>query len=461
LEHKIRNEGPEFLALRNLLEDDSEFGEKATLEKDAWLTQGILRSSDAVKARKEAMAGLMETSTAVPAYQFSGYAVAPTKELALYANGTVSHLDCFINPSDYAEFLALDGMAELTNSETTFVIGRFPAISPLAFHQGKLIPNTLVPRRGIVCHPSVWLSKQGDHDGDTVNVRLYPDFTGLGHTYSLRDIQSIPQPKGANACEFPVGDYARIMVQQVYCQSATGLVDSAALSALVSYTNSNPAVVPYWAPFEVPAEDLQTLLTGAKKAVGLPECPVKGKDLWLKMISGKDTGWQNLSSAQVIETLFKLDKRGNLRNSPVKYTNANFIKALESAIELAFKIEVKAPEYVFAPGKASIPLLTELRVLDNAIRPDGLHYVDGSHSLAVETIRLYMKKIFRKASGATNPNAVANAIASYVGFVADLAADTKSREAALHWAQKLLGVSINMEAPELCYHLVVKQEEAA
>lgn len=458
LEYKIQQEGPEFLALRNIFEDDGEYGASNTLDKDAWLTQGILRNSDAVKARKEAMAGLMETSAAIPAYQFSGYAVAPTKELALlYANGTVSHLDCFVNPLDYAEFLALDGMAELTNSETLFVIGRFPAINPMAFHQGKLIPSTLVPRRGIVCHPVVGLPKALDYDGDTLNVRFYPDFKGLGHTYSLKDIQSVPLAKGANATEFPAGDYARIMVQQIYCQSATGLVDSAALSALVSYTNSNPAVVPYWAPFEIPAEDLQTLLTGAKKAVELPECAIKGKDLWLKIISGKDTGWQNLSSAQVIESLVKLDKKGNLRNTPIKYTMPTFTKAIESAIELAFTIEVKAPEYVFAPGKASIPLLSELRALDNAIRPDGLHYVDGSHSIAVETIRLYMKRIFKKASGATNPNAVANAMSSYVGFVADLAADTKSREAALHWAQKLLGDSLNKEAPELCYHLIAKE----
>lgn len=461
LETKIKSEGPGFLALRNL-NSDSDIENEFILDRDAWLTQAIFRSQDAKKAREEAMAGLLERAFAITAYQLSGYAVAPLGELAeAYANGTASHLDCFINPEDLKEFLGLEGLRELVNEDTMYVIGRFPAISPLAFNQGKLIPSTLVPRRGIVVHPVVWLSKQGDQDGDTVNVRYYPDFPGVGHKYSLKDIQSVPQPKGANATEFPQGNYASIMVQQMYCQSATGIIDTAALSAVMNYTNNSPAVLPMWNAFQQPAEDLQTLLTGAKKSVELPEAPVKGKDLWLKILCGKDSGgWQNLSASQVIETLFKFDRKGNLRNSHYKYTDATFVDAIEYAIETAFKIEVKAPEYRFAKGiSKAVPMLSELRNLDSAMRPDGLHYAEGTHSLAVETIKLYFERVFRKPAGGYNPAALKNAIASYIGFVVDMPADTSAREAALHWAQKLLGEPLSQVVPEISYHLVVASPE--
>lgn len=464
LEMKILSEGPEFLAFRNL-NSDSDIESDFILDRDAWLTQAIFRSQDAKKAREEAMAGLLERVAAVPAYQFSGYAVAPMGELAeMYADGTVSHLDCFINPLDLEEFLGLEGHRELVSPDTLYVIGRFPAISPLAFNQGKLIPSYLVPRRGVVVHPYVWLTKSGDMDGDTVNIRLYPDLTDVGHTYSLEEIQSIPLAKGANASEFSKGNYASIMVQQVYCQSATGMVDTAALSAVMNYTNNSPAVVPDWTAFEQPAEDLQTLLTGAKKAVELPSAPVKGKDLWLKILTGKDAGWQQTSASQVIENLFKLDRKGNLRNSHTKYTNETFINALEYAVELAFTIEVKVPEYGFAASSnKSVPLLSELRSLDAAMRPDGLHYAEGAHALAVETIRLYIARTFRKPAGGNNPAALKDALASYISFVVDMAADAGAREAALHWAQKLLGEPLSQVVPELCYHLVVKpgnQEDA-
>lgn len=461
LEMKVLSEGPEFLAFRNL-NSDSDIESDFVLDRDAWLTQAIFRSQDAKKAREEAMAGLLERASTIPAYQFSGYAVAPMGELAeMYANGTVSHLDCFINPKDLEEYLSLEGHRELVSADTKYVIGRFPAISPAAFHKGRLIPSALVPRRGIVSHPVVGKPKALDYDGDTLNVRFYPDFPeGFGHEYSLADVQSIPLAKGATASEFPQGNFARIMVQQVYCQSATGMVDTAALSAVMNYTNSSPAVLPDWTAFEMPEEDLQTLLTGAKKAVELPSASVKGKDLWLKIITGKDAGWQQTSASQVIESLFKFDRKGNLRNSHTKYTNATFINALEYAVELAFRIEVKAPEYGFAvSNNKSVPLLSELRNLDAAMRPDGLHYAEGAHALAVETIRLYFARTFRKPAGGYNPAALKDALASYISFVVDMACDASAREAALHWAQKLLGEPLSQVVPELCYHLVVKPDQ--
>lgn len=465
LEHKKRmeSEGPNYLVFRNLVDKDEESNIE-TLEKDAWITQGIFRASDASKALSEAKAGLVESIFAVPAYQMTAYAIPLSEEVYqdVYVKGGASAHDIVINPEDLAEYLELKGLTKITNRLTKFVCTRHPAISPTAMHQCRIFTHPAVPRKGLMGHPLIQQLKSCDFDGDGESIRHMPGMPNIGHEYNLKDLRKIPVAKGANTGTFPEGNYAGIISQQIICQSATGIVDGAAFAAVMRYTNNNPAVCPDWEMFATAEKNVQDLLTGAKKLITFSEVPQTYKDLLVKLLTGKKANidkvaWQKLSAEVVIENLVKFSKKGYPVNTPSKFLEPAFMKAVEDAITLSSTIELKGPEYVFdTKGTESIPLYSEITNLDNTIRPDGMRYVDGSHAIAVETLRLYIKRVLKEES--QSDVKIENFLANYISFVAAIkTSNSKAREGALHWAQKLLGTSVNADRTDLTYHLVVRK----
>ncbi len=451
---KIQKEGVQSL-LSAPSENDE--GEEYMLEKDQILTQALFLETTAKRALAVVKEKIIEKVFSIPAYQFSGYAVAPFGDIEkAYQDGRACHLDVFINPLDKEVFMNLPGflkyVRKVLGGRPIFTIGRFPAISPLAFNQGRVFTHESVPRGGVVVHPANWMSKQGDFDGDTVNIRLYP-FQGVGHKLTLEKINSVPQPKGATAGEFPVGDFARVLAQGFVAQNITGLCDNKAFNALVLHSNVKPSELPAWGAFTEAAELLQMPLDGIKKPIVFPENePVSGKENWIKLITGKEfspsrgTGsWKSSSVKEVTETLFKKNKKGEIV-TPKRYLLLK--DSMVAAITLANSVTLEKPEYQKSPEKSGdiVPLITDLSLLEKAMRVNGVEFEDGLHSISVEMIRSFIEMEFRKPY-----EVVVSELFGYYASEGDFR--HYHREKLLHWCQKLIGKPLNQVASHLEYKL--------
>lgn len=443
---RIKEEGPSFLALRKeQIKDDG----SVVLNKDEWMTRPIFRQSEAAKVRSVAALNALSEAVNVSAYQLSGYAVAPVGELEeLYQLPGVSHLDVFVHPDDYEKYLLSMGRyAKTVTPGTEFVISRFPAILPTAFHQGRVLVSSKVPRCGVVIHPAVWYSKQGDFDGDTVNVRLYPGLAGLGHKLSLEDVLAASQPKGANGTDFERGKYTTILAQQYIAQSLTGLVDGGAFNQLLYHTNDNPTVAPQWDYFGGPAEDLQTLLTGVKKAVILPDKKrIARRDVLSSVLTRKASGEEVLGYFEALfpeigkarDVHLPASQKGKIALPPSKFGIEEFVDAVREALRIAYSITIEKKGQLPEPKPGSkVELLAELTKLSKELRPDGIHVLDEHHKIAMETVRLYFAAD-AKAKGVTfEERVVAFAKAALASEAAHGAV-----ESALSWAQRIYGAPL-------------------